>query len=80
MADIVIPVGVRFAQVKRDGQVVISTQQKTSNPKPAVVIDKPPVCAKGETVTAKPIDQWVISKDGTVTVAYAVKEAQDVRR
>jgi hypothetical protein len=80
MADLVIQVGVRFAQVKRNGQVVISAQQKTSNPKPAAVVDKPPVCAKGESVTAKSIDQWVISKDGTVTVAYAVKEAQDVRR
>ena len=70
-----IEVGKRYAQTFRDGSTKIALKARTSDPKPAKIVDVKLVLTKDQTYEKKPVSEWTVTKDG-VTVGYEVKETE----
>lgn len=64
--------GKRYAQTYRDGSTRIALKARTSDPKPAKIVDTPPTLTKDQTCEKLPVEKWTVTKDG-VKVEYDVK-------
>ena len=74
-----IEVGKRYVQTYRDGSTRIALKARTSDPKPAKIVDVKPVLTKDQAYEKLPVEKWAVTKNGVLQVGYEVKDAELVK-